>query len=122
MKLLLLLFALMLGIGLATLWIWRLSPAQPPCDARDVSQERSPDGRLQADVFEVRCAHSLTMHVALRAANAPVAARGDVFIVAGAAPVGVRWTGEREIELTSPGARILAQETRWRDVTVRVRQ
>ena len=117
------LFALMLAIGLATLWIWRLSPAQAPCEAKDILQARSPDGRLQADVFEVRCGDSLTTHVALRPAAAPLEARGDVFIGAGTVPVRAEWNGARELAVEAPGAaRVLAEETRWRDVQVRLRR
>ena len=121
MKLLLLLFALMLGIGAATLYIWRQSPVDVPCETRDISARRSPDGRMQAEVFEARCGEGLTTHVALRGAGAPAEARGDVFIVLGAVPVRVLWTGDRELSIEAPDARVLAEETRWRDVAVRVR-
>lgn len=119
MKLVLALFALMLAIGFATLWIWRLSPAQAPCAAREIAQERAPGGRTQADVFEVSCGASVSTHVALRPAGAAEEARSDVFIAAGSVPVRVRWISAREVAVDSPAARVLAAEARWRDVVVR---
>jgi len=120
LKLVLLLFALMLAIGVATLWIWRSSPEEAPCDTKELAQERSPDGRVQADVFEVHCGAAITTHVALRNAGAPVAARSDVLVAMDAVRLGVIWSGERQISVESGTARVLAQETRWRDVQVKI--
>jgi len=120
LKLLVALFALMLAIGLASLWLWRRSPADAPCASRDLAQARSPDGRTQADVFEVRCGNSLATHVALRPAGAPEAARGDVFIAAGTAPVRLTWNGPGELVLESPAKRVLVEETRWRTTSIRI--
>ena len=122
MRLLVALFALMLAIGFATLWLWRRSTAPSPCESREVAHSSSPDGRARADVFEVRCPGAVSTHVALRAEGAPAQARGDVFIALGNAPVRVLWSGDRELVIESPAGRVLVEETRWRNVSVRVRR
>lgn len=121
MKLVFGLSALMLAIGAATLLFWRAQPDAEPCAAKEIAQSRSPDGRTQADVFELRCGTSVDTHVALRAASAPLRARSDVFIAAGSAPVQATWTDSRELVVRSSAARVLVQETSWHDIAIRVR-
>ena len=121
MKLLAALFALMLVVGLVTLWLWRRSPQPDPCQSRTVAQSRSPDDRSDAEIYELKCGASLTIHVALRPAMAPPKARADVLVVDGPAPLRMTWTSAREISIDAPDARVLVTETRWRDVTVNVR-
>jgi hypothetical protein len=115
------LFAVMLAIGVATLLFWRAQPESEPCVAKEIAQSRSPDGRTQADVFELRCGTSLDTHVALRAASAPQRARSDVFVAAGSAKVQATWSDSRELVVRSPAARVLVQETSWRDIAIRIR-
>ncbi len=122
MKLVVLLFALMLAIGLATLWLWRRAPPVEPCAQRAIAQSRSPDDRALADVFEATCGTSVTTHVALRLAGAPEQARADVFVAAGSVPVRVLWNGPAELAVESPAPRVFASETRWRGVAIRIRQ
>jgi hypothetical protein len=122
LRLLVALFALMLAIGFATLWFWRRSTGPSPCESREVANSGSPDGRSRADVFEVRCPGAVSTHVALRSQSEPAQARADVFIALGNAPVRVLWNGGRELLIESPAARILVEETRWRNVSVRVRR
>ncbi|HET9752825.1 MAG TPA: hypothetical protein VFP52_07680 [Myxococcales bacterium] len=121
MKLVFGLSALMLAIGAATLIFWRAQPEAEPCAAKEIAQSRSPDGRTQADVFELRCGTSVDTHVALRAASAPERARSDVFVAAGSARVQAIWSDSRELVVQSASARVLVQETSWRDIAVRVR-
>ena len=118
MKLLAALFVLMLAIALASFWVWRRSPEAAPCSSHEIEGSLSPDGRAQADLFEVRCADTLTTHVALRSKDAPQAARSDVFIARGSVPVRLRWTGARELTVQSGAEQIFVQEGRWRDVAV----
>jgi len=122
LRLLLGLSALMLAIGFATLWFWRSAPAPAECESRDVGQSLSPDGRSQADVFEVRCGRTVATHVALRPSGSPLEARFDVFIVGGSEPLRAVWIGERELLVESSTGRVLAEETRWRDVGIRIRR
>ncbi|MGZ6123338.1 MAG: hypothetical protein ACXWLR_00155 [Myxococcales bacterium] len=122
MKLLLALFALMLGIGLASLWLWRRAPVPVPCASREIAHSRSPDDRAQADVFEMRCGESTATHVALRLAGAPEQSRGDVFIAKGTVPVHLVWNGSAELAVDSPATRVFVVETRWRNVTIRIRR
>jgi hypothetical protein len=122
LRLLLGLSALMLAIGFATLWFWRSAPSPPDCESHDLGQSRSPDGRSQADVFEVRCGRTVATHVALRQSASPLEARFDVFIAAGSVPVRAVWTGERELVVESSAGRVLAEETRWRNVGIRIRR
>lgn len=121
MKLVFLLSAVMLAIGAATLLFWRSQPEGEPCDAKELAQSRSPDGRTQADVFELRCGTSVDTHVALRATSAPLRARSDVFIAAGSAPVRAIWNHSRELVVQAQAARVLVRETSWRDIAIRVR-
>jgi hypothetical protein len=120
LKLLAGLFALMLAIGLASLWFWRSSREPSPCESHEMARSLAPDGRVRADVFEVRCPGAVTTHVALLPADRPVEARSDVFVGLGAVPVRVFWNGERELRIESPAERVLVEETRWRDVQVRI--
>jgi hypothetical protein len=120
-KLVAALAAVMLAIGAATLVYWRSQPEAEPCDTKEIAQSRSPDGRTQADVFELRCGSSVSTHLALRAASAPLRARSDVFIAAGSAPVQAIWDDSRALVVQSPAARVLVQETSWRDITIRLR-
>jgi len=122
LKLLVGLFALMLAVGLATLWLWRRSREPSPCESHEIAEYRAPGGRAQADVFEVRCPGAITTHVALRPAERPTEARGDVFVGLGSVPVRVFWDGERELRIESPAERLLVEETRWREVRVRIRR
>jgi hypothetical protein len=121
-KLFLGLLATMLAVGAASFWVWRAAPETAPCEDHAVDQARSPDGRTQAEVFEKRCGESVSTHVALRLASAPVQARTDVFIAAGSAPVRLSWTSGRELVLESPAQRVLVEEASWRNVLVRVRR
>jgi hypothetical protein len=121
LKLLAGLFALMLAIGLATLVLWRRSPESSPCESRDLAHSRSPDDRSEADVFELRCGPSITTHVALRSSMSAPKSRADIFVAEGAIPVEVTWASPRELLVLSPPARALVSETRWRDVTVKLR-
>jgi hypothetical protein len=119
-KLLLALAALMLAIGAVGFWVWRSAPEPEPCAVRVFQELRSPDGRALAEAFEQRCEASLTTHVTLRGAAAPLPARTDVFVAGGAVPVGLRWaSGALQI---SSKARPLSQESSWRGVAVHVRQ
>jgi len=122
LRLLLGLSALMLAIGFATLWFWRSAPAPAECESRDIEQSRSPDGRSQADVFEVRCGRTVATHVALRPVGSSLEARFDVFIAGGSVPVRAVWSGERELLVESSAGRVLAEESRWRDVGIRIRR
>jgi hypothetical protein len=115
------LFALMLAIGLASLVLWRSSAESVPCESRDVSHFRSPDGRSEADVFELHCGPSVTTHVALRSSMTAPKSRVDVFVAEDQVPVQVIWTSPRELLVQSPSARVLVAETRWRDVSVKLR-
>src|SRR5207248_11793469 len=51
LKLLAALFALMLAVGLVTLWLWRRSPEPEPCQSRTVDQSRSPADRSDAVLY-----------------------------------------------------------------------
>ena len=120
MKLLLALAALMLAIGAVGFWVWRSAPEPQPCAVRVLQELRSPDGRSLAEVFEQRCEASLTTHVTLRGAAAPLPARTDVFVAGGAVQVAISWEpGALQI---SSKAHALAQESSWRGVAVHVRQ
>jgi hypothetical protein len=121
LKLLATLFGLMLAVGVVTLWLWRRSPEPEPCESRDVARSRSPDDRSLAEIYQLKCAASVTTHVALRPAMAPPKARADVLVVEGAAPLRITWTAPREIWIDAAEARILVTETRWRDVSVKFR-
>jgi hypothetical protein len=121
LKLLAALFALMLSVGAVTLWLWRRSPEPEPCHSRTVAQSRSPDDRSDAEIYELTCGASRTTHVALRPAMSPPKTRADVLVVEGTAPVRVTWTAPREISIDAMDARILVTETRWRDVSVKLR-
>jgi len=121
LKLLAGLFALMFAVGLASFWLWRRSQGEPsPCASREIAQSRAPDGRSRADVFEVVCPGSVTTHVALLLAERPTEARADVFVALGSVPVRVVWSGEREVRIESPAERLLVEETRWREISVRI--
>jgi hypothetical protein len=122
LKLLLALLALMLAAGLASFWLWRRAPVPAPCPSREIARSRSPDNRAQADVFEVRCGDTAATHVALRLAGAPEQARADVFVAPGSVPVRLVWTGPRELLVQSGAERVYVEETRWRDVAIRVRR
>src|SRR5205823_8592749 len=63
------LLALMLAIGAASFWAWRAAPVPLPCEDVEVVQSPSPDGRSLAEVYEKRCADSVSPHEALRAAG-----------------------------------------------------
>jgi len=115
------LLALMLAVGAVSFWAWRASPAVDPCQDVEVSQSRSPDGRVSADVYEKRCGESVTTHVGLRRSDRPLPARGDIFIAAGRVPAQVRWDSDREAVVESPATRVLVQESSWKNVGVRVR-
>ena len=121
MKLLAGLFALMLAIGLATLVLWHRSPEPEPCEARDLTHSRSPDDRSEADVFELHCGPSVTTHVALRSSMSAPKSHADVFVAEDLVPIQVIWTGPRELLVQSSAARVLVAETRWRDVSVKIR-
>ena len=121
MKLLLGLFFAMLAIGAASFWAYRAAPEPAPCESTEIAQEHSADGRFLAEVFQVRCGGSLATHVALRPADAPQRARGDVFIAAGAAPVRLFWSSPRELVVESPAQKVLVEESSWRNVGVRLR-
>ncbi len=116
------LLLLMLAIGGVSFWAWRAAPEPSPCQDTEVAQSRSPDGRAQADVFEVRCGESVATHVALRPPAAPVKARGDVFIAAGRVPAKLIWNDAGELVIETPAPRVLVEETHWRNVGVRVRR
>ncbi len=122
MKLLVGLFALMVAIGLATLWLWRQSQSREPspCESHEIERSLAPGGRVRADVFEVRCPGATTTHVALLFAQRPSGARSDVFIGLGSVPVRVSWTGEHELRIESTAERRLVEESRWRDISVRI--
>jgi len=121
LKLLAGLFALMLAIGLATLVLWHRSPEPEPCEARDLTHSRSPDDRSEADVFELHCGPSVTTHVALRSSMSAPRSRADIFVAEGPVPIHVEWTSPREVLVQSPSARLLVVETRWRDVSIKLR-
>jgi hypothetical protein len=112
----------MVATALVTLWIWRRSPPESPCDAREITRVSSPDGSMQADMFELVCGESVTTHVALHPASSSSSARSDVFIAAGRVPVRISWPDPRELTVESDAPRILVMETRWRDVSVRIRR
>jgi hypothetical protein len=112
----------MLLIGAVSFWAWRAAPASPGCPQVELSQSRSPDGRAQADLFEVRCGDSVSTHVALRPPSAPLRARGDVFVAAGRDRVRLSWSETGELVIETPARRVLVEETHWRKVGVRVRR
>ena len=121
MKLLVGLFALMLAAGAVSLWVWRRSPEPAPCDERTVARSRSPDGRNEADIFELSCGDSRTTHVAVRPAMSAQKSRADVLVVEGSAALAAMWTSPKELSIKVPANRILVAETRWHDVTVTLR-
>jgi hypothetical protein len=121
LKLLAGLFVLMLAAGAVSLWLWRRSPEPEPCESRTVARSRSPDDRSEAEIFELKCSKSLTTHVALRPSMAPSRSRSDVLVIEGSAPVGATWISPKELSIEVPPARVLVTETRWRDVTVKLR-
>ena len=121
MKLFLALLGSMLAIGAVSFWAWRASPPMKPCDVVERSATPSPDSRVQADVYEQRCGDSVATHVALRPIGSPVQARGDVFIAAGSVKASPVWRDDRELIVESPARHVLAQETSWRNVGIRVR-
>ena len=121
MKLVAGLSALMLAIGLASLVLWRRSPESVPCESRDITHSRSPDDRSEADVFELHCGPSVTTHVALRSSMSAPRSRADIFVAEGPVPVRVTWTGPRELLVQSSSAHVVVAETRWRDVSVKLR-
>ena len=45
----------------------------------------------------------------------------DVFVAEDLVPIQVIWTGPRELLVQSSAARVLVAETRWRDVSVKIR-
>jgi hypothetical protein len=120
LKLAIALLGLMLLVGGVSFIAYRTGPSGPPCAVAERSSSLSPDGRTQADVYEQRCGDSVATHVALRPASAPVQARGDVFIAAGSEQVSLSWRGDREVVVESPARRVLASETSWRNVGVRL--
>ena len=121
MKLFAGLLALMLAIGAVSFWAWRASPVVSPCLDVEISQSRSPDGRVSADVYEKRCGDSVSTHVGLRNSAAPLPARGDVFIAAGRVPAHVTWNSDREAVVESPAKRVLVEESSWKNIGIRVR-
>jgi hypothetical protein len=121
LKLLVGLFALMLAIGLAALVLWRRSPEPLSCESRNLTHSRSPDGRSEAEVFELHCGSSITTHVTLRPSMSAPRSRADIFVAQGTVPVQVTWTSPRDLLVESSSARVLVSETRWRDVTVKLR-
>jgi hypothetical protein len=116
------LLLLMLAIGAVSFWAWRAAPESSPCQEAEISRSRSPDGRSQADLFEVRCGDSVATHVALRPPAAPLKARGDVFIAAGQVKARLLWNDAGELVIETPAPRVLVEETHWRNVGVRVRR
>ena len=120
MKLAIGLLGLMLLIGGVSFVAWRSGASGPPCALVDRSVTVSPDGKTQADVYEQRCGDSVATHVALRPVGSAVPARGDVFIAAGSVRVTPMWRADRELVLESPARRVLASETSWRKVGVRL--
>ncbi len=120
MKLAVGLLGLMLLIGGVSFVAWRMGPSGPPCAVLERSSVVSPDEKTQADVYEQRCGDSVATHVALRPVKAPVQARGDVFIAAGSVRATPVWRSSREVVVESPARRVLASETSWRNVGVRV--
>jgi hypothetical protein len=124
LKLLFGLSALMLAVGIASLVLWRLarSSEPAPCWTRELDASAAPGGGASAEVFEVHCPGAVTTHVALRAAGRPAESRADVFVGMGAVLVHAEWNGDRELSIESPGTRPLVEETRWREVRVRVRR
>ena len=120
MKLAVGLLGLMLLIGGVAFVAWRASPAQAPCAVVERASVRSPDGKTVSEVYEQRCGDSVATHVALRPASAPLQARGDVFIAAGSARVSLVWRDDRDLLVESPTRHVLAQESSWRNVGVRV--
>jgi hypothetical protein len=121
LKLLAGLFALMLAAGAVSLWLWRRSPEPAPCDERTIAQSRSPDGRTEAEIFELSCGSSRTTHVAMRPAMSVPKPRADVLVVEGSAPLRAIWIAPRELSIEMPSVRVLVVETRWHDVTVTLR-
>jgi len=120
-KLFLALLGSMLAIGALSFWAWRTAPAAAPCEVVDIATVRSPDGRVQADVFDQRCGDSVATHVALRPSGSPVQARGDVFIAAGSVHAVPVWRDNHELVVESPARHVLVQETSWRNVGIRLR-
>lgn len=120
MKLVLGLLALMLAVGAVSFWAWRASPVPEPCHDTELSQSRSPGGKTLADVYEKHCGDSVTTHVGLRRDGSNVRSRSDVFIAAGRVAARVSWNSDREALVESPPARILVQESSWKNVAVRV--
>jgi hypothetical protein len=92
-----------------------------PCEVIERASSRSPDGRVQADVFDQRCGDSVATHVALRPVGSPVQARGDVFIAAGSVRAAPVWRDNHEVVIESPARHVLIEETSWRNVGVRIR-
>jgi len=121
LKLLAGLFALMLAVGAVTLWLWRRSPEPEPCASRTLAQSRSPDNRSDAEIYELTCGTFVTTHIALRPAMAPPKARSDILVVEGTASLRMRWAAARELSIDAPDARVLVTETRWRDISVKLR-
>jgi len=116
------LLVLMLAAGALSFWAWRAAPEATPCQDVELTQLRSPDGRAQADLFEVRCGDSVATHVALRPPASPAQARGDVFIAAGRVPARLLWNDAGELVIETPAPRVLVEETHWRNLGVRVRR
>jgi hypothetical protein len=116
------LFVLMLAIAAVSFWAWRTAPEPPVCQTVEMKQSRSPDGRAQADLFEVRCGDSVATHVALHPPASSSHARSDVFIAAGRVPARLLWNDAGELVIETPAQRVLVEETQWRNLGVRVRR
>ncbi|MFN2549108.1 MAG: hypothetical protein ABR567_16930 [Myxococcales bacterium] len=121
MKLLIALLGSMLAIGAVSFWAWRASPAVAPCKVVERASARSPDGKIEADVFDQRCGDSVATHVALRPSGSPVQARGDVFIAGGSVRAAPVWRDNHDLVVESPARHVLLQETSWRNVGIRIR-
>jgi hypothetical protein len=119
-KLVLGLAALMLGVAIATLLIWR-NVRDEPCAEREISRAISPDGRAIAEVLEVSCASAVATHVSLRPREGSANARQDVFVATGVTPVALRWRDARQLLVESPARTVVLQETGWRNVGIEVR-
>jgi hypothetical protein len=116
------LLVLMLAIAAVSFWAWRTAPEPHDCQTVEILRSPSPDGRAQADLFEVRCGDSVATHVALRPPAAPAQSRADVFIAAGRVPAQLSWNDAGELVIETPAPRVLVEETHWRSVGVRVRR
>lgn len=118
MKLLVFLAVTLCAVAGAIALVVRASPRVEPCAERIVSGTET--DQHHAAVSERTCEGVVTTHVRLDPGRAgPQGA--EVFAAEGAAEVQLDWREPRLLVIET-SAKVLREETRWRDVSVQVRR